>query len=256
MNHVQQRISALLKQGNFPQRVLLSGADIDYALEIAAHLQQKTIGEVTSGSDSDTIVFRDNGKSFKIDYSDAARRDEQGEYENVRGIIRWIARKPIMSPRRVIVLEHIERITRDAPHALLKIIEEPPEYGTFLFTTRNHHQMLPTILSRMVVFGVGTRQHLVSNISDSVVQFLGEWDLFEAFGFFDALTKKADKTSSARDQAVEWMLELLEYVRQQPVYNRLLPIVLETYEDLNANLNVRFTLERMALRVFEVLKSR
>jgi hypothetical protein len=250
MNIVRGRIQTLLQKGELPQRVILSGANVEYALELAAQLQGRNYIDVERGIDSDTLVVRDNGKSLKIDYSDAARRDEQGAYENVRGIIRWMNRKPTVSPNRIVVIENIERITRDAPHALLKIIEEPPEYGRFLFTTQNHHQMLETILSRMVVFSVGGGQKELVEPDDTVVAFLGEWNLFEAFAFFETLTK-ADKKASSREKALAWVSALLLYVRGHATYVSLLPLVLGVHQDLNSNLNVRFTLERMALKVFD-----
>lgn len=39
-------------------------------------------------------------------------------------------------------------------NALLKLIEEPPEYAYFLFTAESKYEFLPTILSRCVCFGL------------------------------------------------------------------------------------------------------
>ena len=139
-----QKIQKWLDAGVCPQRVLLSGGgnNLETALAMAAQLQGVSAEKISSGIHSDTVVFRDLGKSFKIDWSESAKRDGQGEYENVRGLIRWAHQKPSEGKYRIAILENFERVTRDAPHGLLKLIEEPPSQTIFLFTTRNHHQLL------------------------------------------------------------------------------------------------------------------
>ena len=55
----------------------------------------------------------------------------------------------------VVLMRRIERLTVDAAHALLKILEEPPPRTVFVLTTDHVHQILPTLVSRcrMVTFG-------------------------------------------------------------------------------------------------------
>ena len=51
--------------------------------------------------------------------------------------------------RKVYVIDHAERMTQDAQDALLKILEEPPEFTSFLLLCYNHNSLLPTVLSRV-----------------------------------------------------------------------------------------------------------
>jgi DNA polymerase-3 subunit delta' len=59
--------------------------------------------------------------------------------------------KPYSSPRKVYVMNEGEKMTPQAQNALLKTLEEPPEYAVILILTTNVDALLPTILSRCVV---------------------------------------------------------------------------------------------------------
>ncbi len=59
--------------------------------------------------------------------------------------------KPYHSPYKIYIIDEAEKLTVQAQNALLKTIEEPPEYGIVMFLTTNAEGFLPTILSRCVV---------------------------------------------------------------------------------------------------------
>lgn len=50
--------------------------------------------------------------------------------------------------RRVIIIEHAQRMTTEAQNALLKILEEPPLDTIVILTAGQAHDLLPTIQSR------------------------------------------------------------------------------------------------------------
>ena len=56
--------------------------------------------------------------------------------------------KPYQGPYKVYLIEEAEKMTVQAQNALLKTLEEPPEYAVFLLLTDNPNKMLPTIRSR------------------------------------------------------------------------------------------------------------
>lgn len=56
--------------------------------------------------------------------------------------------KPYNGGKKVYILDEAEKMNDQAQNALLKTIEEPPEYAVFLLLTSNKTAMLPTILSR------------------------------------------------------------------------------------------------------------
>lgn len=73
--------------------------------------------------------------------------------EDVRGqVVGDMQIKPYSSPYKLYIIDEAEKLTVQAQNALLKTIEEPPEYGLVIFLTTNAEGFLPTILSRCVTF--------------------------------------------------------------------------------------------------------
>lgn len=62
--------------------------------------------------------------------------------------------KPYSSPRKVYIMNEGEKMTAQAQNALLKTLEEPPEYAVILILTTNVEALLPTVLSRCVVLNM------------------------------------------------------------------------------------------------------
>lgn len=56
--------------------------------------------------------------------------------------------KPYNGGKKIYIIDEAEKMNDQAQNALLKTIEEPPEYAVFLLLTNNRTAMLPTILSR------------------------------------------------------------------------------------------------------------
>lgn len=62
--------------------------------------------------------------------------------------------KPYSSPRKIYIINEGEKMTPQAQNALLKTLEEPPEYAVILILTMNVDALLPTVLSRCVVLNM------------------------------------------------------------------------------------------------------
>lgn len=62
--------------------------------------------------------------------------------------------KPYSSPRKIYIINEGEKMTVQAQNALLKTLEEPPEYAVILVLTSNVDTLLPTVLSRCVVLNM------------------------------------------------------------------------------------------------------
>ncbi|MBQ9765425.1 MAG: DNA polymerase III subunit delta [Lachnospiraceae bacterium] len=56
--------------------------------------------------------------------------------------------KPYSGKYKIYIIDEAEKLTPQAQNALLKTIEEPPEYGIILFLATNSSFFLPTITSR------------------------------------------------------------------------------------------------------------
>ncbi|MBO4399635.1 MAG: DNA polymerase III subunit delta' [Lachnospiraceae bacterium] len=59
--------------------------------------------------------------------------------------------RPYAGPYKIFIVDEAEKMNEQAQNALLKTLEEPPEYGMILLLTNNRNAFLPTILSRAVL---------------------------------------------------------------------------------------------------------
>lgn len=62
--------------------------------------------------------------------------------------------KPYQGPYKIYLINEGEKMTVQAQNALLKTLEEPPEYGVIIILTSSMESLLPTILSRCVVLNM------------------------------------------------------------------------------------------------------
>lgn len=59
--------------------------------------------------------------------------------------------KPLKGPRRVFLIDRLDRANEQSANSLLKILEEPPEHVVIIATVQNLYDTLPTIRSRSMV---------------------------------------------------------------------------------------------------------
>ena len=74
--------------------------------------------------------------------------------ETVRKICADAVIAPNSGGRKVYIFADCDKMDVRAQNILLKIIEEPPAFAYFLFTATARQTLLPTILSRLVPFGL------------------------------------------------------------------------------------------------------
>jgi DNA polymerase III subunit delta' len=68
--------------------------------------------------------------------------------EQVRDLEHWAALAPLEAPRKLFIVDDADRLTREAPQALLKTLEEPPPRTLLILIVANVRGLPPTVLSR------------------------------------------------------------------------------------------------------------
>ncbi|MDZ7816667.1 MAG: DNA polymerase III subunit gamma/tau [Planctomycetota bacterium] len=68
--------------------------------------------------------------------------------DDVRNLRENISFRPARSPNKVYIIDEVHMLTREAFNALLKTLEEPPDYVKFVFCTTEPERIPSTILSR------------------------------------------------------------------------------------------------------------
>lgn len=68
--------------------------------------------------------------------------------EQIREMQRRVAEKPIISTKKVYIINNADTMTKEAQNCLLKTLEEPPEYIMIILICSNEDNLLSTIKSR------------------------------------------------------------------------------------------------------------
>ena len=98
------------------------------------------------------------------EHPDLVRGGEPGKAPAIdacRDLIRAMAYRPVVSKKRCAVIFSAERMLLPAANCLLKLAEEPPEYGVLFFLVSEEESLLPTLKSRawaVSLQGVGRRE--------------------------------------------------------------------------------------------------
>jgi len=91
----------------------------------------------------------DEGRSMDVIEIDAASNRGIDEMRNLKETIRVV---PTLASHRVFIIDEAHQLTKDAWNALLKSLEEPPEYVIIILATTESDKVPATILSRAQQF--------------------------------------------------------------------------------------------------------
>lgn len=85
------------------------------------------------------------------DFSEIEPEGKSVKIEQIRELQKKVAEKPIISSRKVYIINEADTMTQEAQNCLLKTLEEPPEFVTIILITSNENSLLTTIKSRCTI---------------------------------------------------------------------------------------------------------
>lgn len=165
-----QRLQALRERP--PQGLLFKGAQGIGKLDLALHYAHSLLCQrpqsgglacgscpachwLSQGSHPDFRLLQPDALSQAGEENESGKKpSKQITVEQVRGLADFMGMTSHQGGMRVIVICPAEAMNVNAANALLKNLEEPPRNTLFILVTHKPQQLLPTILSRCVSFGV------------------------------------------------------------------------------------------------------
>lgn len=94
----------------------------------------KSCIEFENNNNPDCIQINPDGKAIKI--------------EQIRQMQEKILEKPIVSDKKVYIIDDADLMTKEAQNCLLKTLEEPPKFVIIILVVSNESKILNTIKSR------------------------------------------------------------------------------------------------------------
>lgn len=94
----------------------------------------KSCIEFENNNNPDCVQIKPDGKVIKI--------------EQIRQMQEKILEKPIVSDKKVYIIDDADLMTKEAQNCLLKTLEEPPKFAIIILVLSNESKILNTIKSR------------------------------------------------------------------------------------------------------------
>ncbi|MFW6131216.1 MAG: DNA polymerase III subunit gamma/tau [Candidatus Aminicenantaceae bacterium] len=131
--------------------------------------------------------------------------------DEVRSLREGVKYKPIYSRYKVIIIDEVHMLTREAFNALLKTLEEPPEHTIFIFATTEFHKVPATITSRCQHFEFKkiSNKEIVNHLLDISKKEGIEISIFGVNLIAEAAEGSLRDAQSLLDQAVAFSGEVI-----------------------------------------------
>ncbi len=151
--HVLTALENALKQNRLHHAYLFSGTrgvgKTSIGRLFAKGLNCETGITATPCGECDTCREIDEGRFVDLLEIDAASRTK---VEDTRELLDNVQYKPARGRFKVYLIDEVHMLSRHSFNALLKTLEEPPEYVKFLLATTDPQKLPVTILSRCLQF--------------------------------------------------------------------------------------------------------
>ena len=118
-------------------------------------------------------LYIDSGRF--VDYTELDAASNRG-VDEIQQLLEQAAYKPVQGRFKVFMIDEVHMLSNTAFNAMLKTLEEPPEYLKFVLATTDPHKVPVTVLSRCLQFNLRPMapetivEHLTQVLADEQVQ--------------------------------------------------------------------------------------
>ena len=232
----------------------------------------KSCIEFATENNPDFLLISPEGNSIKI--------------EQIRDIQKKIQEKPIISNKKVYIIDDADLMTQEAQNCLLKTLEEPPEFATIILIGSNSNAFLPTIKSRCTIMNFDKitndemkqylkKQYNIDNIDENMIQMyqgsigkaielkekqeeykniekiinnINQYDLVDFINNAEFLYKCKEEINNVLDYI---NIILLNKSKQEYLYTNCIEIVENTKKRLKQNANYDMSIDNMLFNIWE-----
>ena len=231
----------------------------------------KSCLEFDGNNNPDFILIEPEGNNIKID--------------QIRNMQRKVQEKPIISNKKVYIINSADLMTKEAQNALLKTLEEPPEFVTIILVGENENEFLATIKSRCMILHFNPisnsdmkkyleenyNMNVTSNMLDVFQGSIGKAielkdkqeeyltienaiDNLEKEDLID-LIKKLDILYTSKDEILDMLdyinIILLKKSKEDVKYTECIKIVENTKRRIAQNANYDMSIDNMLFNIWE-----
>lgn len=257
----------------------------EFAKKILCLNEQKGCNTCQSCIEFDT----ENHPDFKIIIPDG----KNIKIEQIREFQEKIYEKPVISSKKVYIIDNADLMTKEAQNCLLKTLEEPPSYVVIILIVSNESKLLNTIKSRCIKMAFSSlkdeelKEFLKDeNIEDNILKRANgsikklihikenkelyktieqEFSNIEKKSLLDFI--KCTEVISKNKEIVNYILDYINSIFfekttnnsnfiNKKIYTECIQIVEETKKMLNQNGNFDMSIDYLFLKVWEEINER
>lgn len=208
--------------------------------------------------------------------------------EQIRFMQEKVAEKPIISTKKVYIIDEADTMTTEAQNCLLKTLEEPPEYVVMILIASNESKLLNTIKSRCIkipfeaIQNEDLQKYIKQNISEDVttnmismcggsigkakiieerkdiytsieeiVDMISKKDLIDIFKKSEILYKSKDNIQELLDY-----MNIILYNKNDICYINCIQVVEDTKRRLLQNSNFDMSIDRLLIKMWEEINEK
>lgn len=284
---IKKNLETILKKGNIFHSYMFIGTEgigkKQFAREFAKGVLCTDNNKPCRKCKSCMEFEGDNNPDF---YYIGLGEEKSIKIETVRQIQKKIGELPIVSNKKVYIIDDFEYMTKEAQNCLLKTIEEPPEFVTVILITANESKVLNTIKSRCLKLSFSNieneelkefleKEYGMNNISsnklDSYNGSIGKAlqmhekeeiydrieNVFSNLEKYNIITAKNNLEVLYKEK--DYIIELLDYInviffnraKDNMKYVNYIEKVEETKKKINSNCNYDMTIDNFLYYIFE-----
>lgn len=232
----------------------------------------KSCIEFDTNNNPDFVLISPDGNNIKI--------------EQIRDIQKRIQEKPIISEKKVYIIDNADLMTTEAQNCLLKTLEEPPEFAVIILIGSNSNTFLPTIKSRCTIMNFNKisdeemtkylrekcdvknidqnmlymyqgsigkslelkeKQEEYRNI-ENIINNINRYDLIDFINNAEILYKSKEEINDILDYI---NVILLNKAKDEYLYTNCIQIVENTKKRLKQNANYDMSIDNMLFNIWE-----
>lgn len=234
----------------------------------------KSCIEFNNDNNPDFMQIKPDGKAIKI--------------EQIRQMQEKILEKPIVSDKKIYIIDDADLMTKEAQNCLLKTLEEPPKYAIIILVLSNESKILNTVKSRCMriffekikgeelkkysleKFGENViTESMIENASGSIKKLIKIKDNFEEYDSLEEFSKRLQKDNILdiinnadvlykNKEKVDDMLDYMTTIfynsfindTRNERYINVIKIIEEAKKRLKANSNFDMTIDHLIFGIW------
>ena len=231
----------------------------------------KSCLEFDSNNNPDFSIIEPDGNVLKID--------------QIREMQKKVQEKPIISKRKVYIINNADKMKSEAQNALLKTLEEPPEFVTIILVGENENAFLATIKSRCMIlhfnsisnqdmekylknnYNIDVTENMLDVFHGSIGKAIELKDKQEGYKVIESaidniekedlidFTKKLEILYNSKDEIFDMLdyinILLLKKAKENIKYTDCIKIVENTKRRITQNANYDMSIDNMLFNIWE-----